>query len=254
MTRLYIWNIRAAQTDAQIAHLTAQADSDVLILTEYRQLVRGDRLSAALRQAGWGHQHTHVLAPKLRGVIIASRSKLVPCPLESTLALGSLAANLAPHVAVARLPEHHLTLVGVYMPYADGPLKETLWAALNHYARAHTKERLVIAGDFNSCVDGETEGRYLYTPRPLEVMRGATTDAWGVAAVARSIPDRDRFTWYSQGKYGTSGIRLDYAFLSPALTGALIDARHDHAVREQGLSDHSALIVDLEQMTSPSTL
>lgn len=245
MLSLLSWNIRASQTAAQIAHLTEQKNVDVLVLTEYRQLMRDDRLSAALAEAGWMYQHTPVKVPKVRGVLIASKHPLQLPPLDTNFHFGSLITELSPYIARVLLPDHNITLIGIYMPYADGPAKETLWASLNSYARANPSGRYIITGDVNSCVEGETEGLSLYTPRPLKEIRALTIDAWGEMARRKGFPDRERYTWYSNTKYGQSGIRLDYAFLSPSLHEHLSAARHDHAVRLQGLSDHSALYVDL---------
>jgi exonuclease III len=77
-------------------------------------------------------------------------------------------------------------------------------------------------------------------------MQGQTVDAWMHAAARENRPVRDRYTWYTSRGERQFGRRLDYAFLSPALAPELIDARHEHVVREQELSDHSALEVDLE--------
>jgi len=244
MLQILTWNIKACQTADQIAYLTAEARPDVLVLTEYRQLMRDDRLSAALHQAGWIYQHTPVTQPKVRGVLIASRIPLDILPPDTTFDFGALAGELSPRVARISLPAHDLTLIGVYMPFADGPAKEALWAALNAYARAHSSERYVITGDLNSSVEGESEGQ-VYTPGPLKAIREVAIDAWAEMAERYRLPKRERYTWYSKTKYGLYGIRLDYAFLSPALREQLVRAHHDHTVRLAGLSDHSALFIGL---------
>lgn len=245
MVKILCWNIRASQTATLIAHLSAQENADVLVLTEYRQLVRNDRLSAALAEAGWIHQHTPVKEPKVRGVLIASKQPLQPLPPDAIFRFGSLTTELSPCIARVKLSDSNITLIGVYIPYPDGLAKDTLWASLNKYAYANSFDRYIIIGDVNSCVEGETEGSYLYTPRPLEEMRAMTVDAWDEMAKRKGFPDRERYTWYSKTRYGLYGSRLDYAFLSPPLRDHLFDACHDHSVRLQNLSDHSALYVDL---------
>ncbi len=245
MLQILTWNIKACQTAKQITYLTTETRADVLVLTEYRQLVRDDRLTATLHQAGWIYQHTLVTQPNVRGVLIASRLPLEVLPSDTTFDFGVLTDELAPCVARVRIPEHDLSLLGVYMPYADGPAKETLWAALNTYACAHRAERYVITGDLNSSVEGESEGPSVYTPGPLKAMREVAIDAWGVMAERYRLPNRDRYTWYSKTMYGLYGIRLDYTLLSPVLREQLAHAHHDHTVRFAGLSDHSALFIDL---------
>ena len=45
---------------------------------------------------------------------------------------------------------------------------------------------------------------------------------------------------------GGNGFRIDHAFLSPALAARAGDVEYSHDERLRGLSDHSALILDLD--------
>lgn len=62
-------------------------------------------------------------------------------------------------------------------------------------------------------------------------------------------PGQTRFSWYPFRKKRTApqrnGWRIDKAFVSKALLPQLKAAEYDHAFRLQGLTDHSALIVEL---------
>ena len=63
-------------------------------------------------------------------------------------------------------------------------------------------------------------------------------DAW------RTLhPDDREYTWYSRPR--NNGFRLDHAFLSPELAPSLQSARHVHSTRAEGVTDHSAIVVDL---------
>jgi exonuclease III len=61
--------------------------------------------------------------------------------------------------------------------------------------------------------------------------------------------DRREYTWYS---HRNNGFRLDYAFGSPHLAPAITAVQHlwgydsDRPNRHDGLSDHAALIVDVD--------
>jgi exonuclease III len=61
--------------------------------------------------------------------------------------------------------------------------------------------------------------------------------------------DSREYTWYS---HRNNGFRLDYAFCSPHLAAAVAYVQHawgyDHSQpeRRDALSDHAALIIDLE--------
>jgi len=56
------------------------------------------------------------------------------------------------------------------------------------------------------------------------------------------------YTWYSRRRGGLSGngYRLDHAFVTPTLLPFVRDCRYSHAEREAGLSDHSLLILEIE--------
>lgn len=245
MLKIFIWNVCAGPTDQQLSHLTTQTDADILILTEYRRSHLGEPPLTALAEAGWPHQFTPITSSEPRGVLVASKHPLTLPPSDATLALGALEKSLRPRLLDVRLASRDLSLVAVYMPYADGPEKEALWTALNRYAEAHSDRRFVIAGDMNSSTAGETESGYVYTPQPLEQMRSIATDAWAYVADRDGRANSERYTWYATRGERRFGLRLDYAFLSPALRPHFLDARHDHGIRERGLSDHSALLVDL---------
>ena len=50
-------------------------------------------------------------------------------------------------------------------------------------------------------------------------------------------------TWLSHRK---NGFRLDHAFASPEAAARVTSCRYSHREREAGLSDHSAVIVEIE--------
>jgi len=59
----------------------------------------------------------------------------------------------------------------------------------------------------------------------------------------RRYPDGREFSWYSTRG---NGFRIDHAFLSPVLAGRAGAIRYSHDERTSGLSDHSALLLDLD--------
>jgi exodeoxyribonuclease-3 len=244
--RLLTWNIRASQSEPTLTHVCAQHDSTVMVLTEYLIPRTGDYLQQALRDAGWMYQVSSQPASGERGVLIVSREPLEQRFKVSSFQFGGLASDLDHRIAEIFLPRYDLSIIGVYMPFADGVVKDTLWQALIDYATKHAIRRFVIAGDVNSCLPNESETGRSYTSQPLRDIKQVTIDAWEQHTSGRALPARDRYTWYWKGRGITRGIRLDYIFLSPALHTALVCAQHHHAVREQQLSDHSALSVDLD--------
>jgi len=60
--------------------------------------------------------------------------------------------------------------------------------------------------------------------------------------------DVTEYTWYSLPKGGApaSGFRLDHAFATPSLLPRITACRYSHAEREQKVSDHSPLILEIK--------
>ena len=114
-------------------------------------------------------------------------------------------------------------------------------AALRKLARRLGRAPAVYLGDFNTGHDvWDVEGGpYPYTAS--DQMEALLAQGW-VDAWRHLHPAGREFSWYSHRQ---RGFRLDHAFLSPGAAPALRAAAFDHAVRETGATDHSALIVDL---------
>ena len=63
-------------------------------------------------------------------------------------------------------------------------------------------------------------------------------DAW-----RHTHPDGREYSWYS---HEGSGFRIDHALVSAPIARAVTGAWYSHAERDDGISDHSALLVDLD--------
>jgi len=53
------------------------------------------------------------------------------------------------------------------------------------------------------------------------------------------------YTWYSSH---SQGYRLDHAFVTPSLVDRLERAEYSHIEREEGVSDHAPLIVEVTEV------
>jgi exonuclease III len=153
-------------------------------------------------------------------------------------------------------------VLGIHVPDVktldgDGKLLQTLeykkmfWDALIRFAKEKMErgEKAIILGDLNTglnTIDKEPGAGDFYLSEYMQAfleLRDAKgrkwVDAWRRFHRRQSKVD---YTWYMPGG---KGFRLDYAFLSPKLGEKLKTARHSHVKRENGLSDHSMLIVEI---------
>ena len=231
--RLLAWNIRQGGGTrlSRIVAAITQHEADVLILSEYRGGESGERLRAAL--AAIGYVHVSAAAPPLgcNGTLIAARK-----PFDDG---GPLTEAVPEPYRIVRAYIGPLRIYGVYMPnlLKKVPYWQGLIAAL---AAESLQSQALAIGDFNTC------RAYVDEPGAIdpcahfldEVAAIGFCDLW-----RRRYPEGREFSWYSTRG---NGFRIDHAFLSPALVGRTGVVRYSHDERTTGLSDHSALILDLD--------
>jgi len=205
---------------------------DVLVLTEHRNNAASTLLRDGLRAAGLHHQIASHPGPRVNHLLVASRR-----PLESVphLCLGfDRQRLLCVRVDSLRLVAAHLPNLRAKLPH---------WKALLRLASSGRRTPTIYVGDFNTGHDVHDveNGPFAFTASSQmeALLARGWVDAW------RQLHPRAReFTWFS---HRSRGFRLDHAFLSPACAPWLRRAWFDHAVRETGATDHSALIVDLHR-------
>jgi exonuclease III len=225
------WNIRAGGGTrlVRIARSIAAHEADVLVLTEYRSGEAGRLLRAVLRDLGFTW-FSPVEPPGIRnGVLIASRVK------------PHAAAHVTEHVPepwrMLSATFGRLRLFGIYMPNLKA--KIPYWEALIETAGPHAEGRALAIGDFNTCrayVDepGAIDGTAFYLDR---IQAAGFRDVW-----RDRYPKGREYSWYS---HRGNGFRIDHAFASPLLAKRIGVIRYLHEDRIAGLSDHSALLLEI---------
>lgn len=140
-------------------------------------------------------------------------------------------------------------VVGVYgmtngMTAESSARRRTFQRSLLDYLRTFDAATLCVAGDLN-IIEPDHEP-------PLAAFERHDHDCYtdivglGMRDAYRALrTGRREHSWHSD-VYGSQ--RLDHAFAGEAL-GRLAECRYDHATRELGHSDHSALVLRLEQPT-----
>lgn len=122
--------------------------------------------------------------------------------------------------------------------------KAYFWNYILLYAQAKKDENTIIIGDFNTFlpIDANKNNARSILSGHLNTLKDiGYYDVW-----QRLNPDKKEFTWYYDGNIN-DGRRLDYSFVSEKLQADL--ACHDHDVNtaqhSNGLSDHSALVIEV---------
>jgi len=230
--RLLTWNIRAGGGTRlrKIAEALAVHQADVLILTEYRSGQAGQSLRAVLRDQGYVWL-SPVEPPSTRnGVLIATRRKP-----------GSI-AHVTEHVPepwrMLTVTIDRVRVFGIYMPNLKA--KIPYWEALIDASRPHSGQHALAIGDFNTCRAFLDEPGATDRTAPFldKILAAGFRDVW-----RDRFPEGREFSWYS---HRGNGFRVDHAFASVRLARRVGDIRYSHAERAVGVSDHSALRLDID--------
>jgi len=140
-----------------------------------------------------------------------------------------------------------LYLLGVHIPNDDGDEnipRNKFFNKVEAYAKDKKNKNAIIVGDFNAFdrKDGERDSHIDKTSAELDKIRNnGWIDAWEEYC-QRANNDIERYTYCANG----FGRRLDYAFVTENLKDRIHFAKHLHDVRLSGLSDHSALVVEID--------
>jgi len=240
MPKLLTWNLLHGGGPRRmplIALSLLDHQADVVVLTEYRRTT-GGQIGAVLADHGLTHQLSTDPPKGCNGILVASRLPIDPVAMGPANARA--AAHIARRVAAVSIPGLGFSLAGLHVP-PDGPGigREAVFQAAVEMARARRDEPFLLLGDFNAGRHHLDEDGATFTCTRL-LGQIAT---YGYVDAFRAIHANAReFTWYS---HEGQGFRIDHAFLSAPLAPRLSACQYSHWERENGLSDHSALVVTL---------
>ena len=251
--RIVSWNIRAGGGGRvpALADQIARWAPDVVALSEFRATPP----SAALARALAGHGLTHQLStasaalPSVNSLLIASRWPLAKVRLRGAPVAGSgrwllarVAGPFAMTIGAMHVPNR---VTGRKLPFLDAVL-----------GVAHSWRRgpALLLGDTNSGLIDLDEEAPAFDVQEDGWIRGLEAAGWA-DAFRRFKRDERAYTWYSPN--GGNGFRIDQAFVNRALQPRLRSAWHEwgrapgRPTRRDALSDHAALLVDLEPSPPP---
>jgi exodeoxyribonuclease-3 len=250
--RIVAVNVRSGSSRSRAQALVERCAShtpSVVVLSEYRDNAVGVLLERLLERSGFTHRAA-TRGHRGNGVLIAADRPFTPVfnPF-------GLADDEYPNALIeTRFQEENLRVLGVYLPGQDRkrPHLRCLIATAQRYNEQNV--RAICIGDFNS-------GR---NATDIELNQGGRRNAdefstadlyaelerhWTEAWLYRH-PSAREFSWYpfrnDPNVRRRNGWRIDKAFVSQPLLPSLRAADYDHGFRDEGLTDHSGLIVDLD--------
>ncbi|MEM1183737.1 MAG: endonuclease/exonuclease/phosphatase family protein [Planctomycetota bacterium] len=217
---------------------------DVVCLTEYRNGIGGGQLRGVLADHGLCYQHATDAARGRNGILVAAR-----------MPIGTL-NEASPKLVTLELPEAGLALTAAHLPDARrGDLKaetrkSAAWHAVLDEARARRGGYHAVLGDFNTGRHRIDEDGTTFTCTALmgQLRTLGYLDSWADRP-ERPLCDPRAVTWTS---HTGAGFRLDHTWCSPPLAARVRGVDYRHGPRLRGLSDHSAMVVELSEPSKNS--
>jgi exonuclease III len=229
---------------------------DVIALSEFRGTAPSAELRRALADQGLAHQLSTASAesPPSNRLLVASRWPLAQIKLHRQPAADPGRFILARVAAPAPF-----TLGAMHVPNRVTGRKFAFLDQL--LAIAHTWRRgpALLVGDTNSGLIDLDEEVPAFIPEEDGWIRGLEAAGWS-DAFRRLRGEERSYTWYSPN--GGNGFRIDQAFVNRALRSRLRavwhewgavparDARPGGRVRRDALSDHAAVLIELDAVTT----
>jgi exodeoxyribonuclease III len=228
--KVMTFNIRQGGGDRneRIINSIAIHNPDILVLTEFRENKNSQYFKTSLSELGYLNSAVASIEKGLNTVCLASKRSFVPETFHKEL-------NGEGHRLIVGY-FNALTVVGVY--FAQKQEKEILFNFLNDNASALLNKNCLIIGDFNTGKHFVDEvGKTFYCDRDFENLeRNGFIDTWR----SRNIETQE-YSWVSNVG---NGFRIDHAFASPDLNEIVESVFYSHKERENGISDHSAMIIN----------
>jgi len=228
MISVLSWNIRQGGGSRTLGILRkiVTLKPEVVILSEYRNNKHGGSIRNTLLDIGYRYQIVTHAEADTNSVIILSK---LPCSgTVYHLRKMDYDANLV------KASFGFIDVIGVYLPHKK---KHKLFDIL--IEEAMTETPLIIAGDYNTGKNGidQKGNSFWYTDDLRNLEKEGMIDAF------RHIHgDAKEYSWYShQG----NGYRYDHTYISQEVLPIVKSCHYLHDWREEGLSDHSPMVVEI---------
>jgi exonuclease III len=244
--RIVSWNIRAGggrRVELIAKHLTTWR-ADVVALSEFRGTRPSGLLKDTLAAAGLCYQAstTDLRAPAANSLLVGSRWRM------RMIRARSQPREPGRWCLAAIGCERPFTLGAMHVPNRVSGRKYPYLDAVLQLTRCWRRGPGLLIGDTNSGRIGIDEEVPAFNKREDRWVTALDRHGWH-DSFRHLHGDARAYTWYSPN--GRNGFRIDQAFVNRKLLPRLVDSRYEWARldagdRDDAVSDHAALIVDLE--------
>lgn len=228
MLKILSWNIQqgGGRRVLQIIQQLVDFNPHIIVLSEFRNNKSGKLITSHLAKAKYTFQYITAASPNQNSVFIASKIEGSPRYFRDY-------DEHFPDNVIA-LDFDAFSLYGMYLPHKK---KHILFDLL--IEECQRDRPTIMVGDFNTGKNfiDQKKSSFWYTDKLAKLEELGMTDAF------RHIHgDVREYSWYShQG----NGYRYDHTYVSEALLPVISACYYLHDWRENGLSDHSPMMLVL---------
>ena len=236
MNKILTWNLRhggGSRVTMIIETLKLHSNATTIILTEFRNNENASIIQSSLSESGFIHQFTTTAEPTKNSVLIASKenfkSKTFP--------------ELAEHSQrVIKVFNDNFSIYGCYFPGQDN--KKYIFDFLLKEIKQQPTSKIIITGDINTgkhFID-EKGATFFHSDYINKIEEHNFFDAW-----RHFHHDKKEYTWFSNAG---NGFRLDHFFVHNNLKEKVVSCNYIHDYREEKISDHSMMLLELTDKLS----
>jgi len=228
MLKVLSWNIRqgGGTRVLKITRKIAEFAAEVVVLSEFRNNDSGAKIRSQLLSSGYRFQQVTNAKSSVNSVALFSK---LPC---NTVLYPHSDPEYGHNILSAEYEA--FTVYGMYLPHKK---RHVLFDLL--IAEAKKPQPGIMVGDFNSgknYVD-QKGNSFWYEEKLLELEKLNYTDAFRL--INGQVKE---YSWFShQG----NGYRYDHSYIDDSLSPITKNCFYLHNWREEGLSDHSPMVLEL---------
>jgi len=231
MLKVLSWNIRqgGGSRVSSICQKLINSDSQLIVLSEFRNNSAGASIRHKLLLAGYRHQYVSNSKPSENSAAVFSKIK------GSSFSLPIVDSKY--HENMVGVSFAAFDIIGVYLPHKK---KHQLFDSILQQTSKEVCKPRIICGDFNTGFNfiDQAGDSFWYTDKMK-----ALGDASYVDAFRLIHADKKEFSWFShQG----NGYRYDHTYIHSDISPLVSNCYYLHEWREEKLSDHSPMILELK--------
>lgn len=228
MLKILSWNIRqgGGTRSRKICDNLVASEAQLIVLSEFRNNKSGDRITKTLSQAGYKFQGFSGALGNTNSVAIFSIID------GETLTFSDIDPKYSDNIIAIKFEA--FTVYGVYLPHKK---KHILFDFLIN--EVSQDKSAIIVGDFNTGKNfiDQKGSSFWYTEELRNLENLGCVDAF------RHIhKDKKEFSWFS---HLGNGYRYDHSYVSRSIVPIIKECYYLHSWREEKLSDHSPMILEL---------